>query len=250
MLFRSKNKTKSGYDFTVKTGVDFGADTGEINATFKGSACRSKDATGVYFHNDIEIDSDYKNADLYKAAGISDIHVKQTRLANGEVHLIEKKVLTDKTKQVTDFIPSDATSYYLFDVFSNAGTFSFANSSVKDGLTTYSFGLTNAGAAALLAYMNSSLDLDPMDYATKEVKIYGNLDSSSLLVNKGQILVVCAGNELQSIQIVLDADATTSFAGSANFAGPRSAQIKLDYTVTPNVKYDSFTPYQTVKAAK
>ena len=243
-------KAQSGYDFDVQTGVDFGATSGEINAKFKGSAMRKVDGGQVYFHNDIEIDSDYKNADLYKSAGISDVHVKLTRLANGEVHIIEKKVLADSTKQITDFTPSDNTSYYLFDVLSNAGCFSFAQINTKDGITTHTFGLTNEGAAKLLNWLSANMDLDPLDKATTDVKIYGNLNASSLLVKKGTVSVQTQGSTLISIQVSLKAEGTTSFAGSSKFTAAESAQIKLDFKLTPNTAGNSFTPYETVKAAK
>ena len=245
-----KGKTQSGYDFVVKTGVDFGVANAEINSTFKGSAYRKVDAASVYFHNDIEIDSDYKNANMYKDAGIEDIHVKETRLANGEVHLIEKKLLTDKTQQVTNFVPSDKTSYFLFDVLSHTGTYTFAEKTTKDGITSYSFGLSIAGLAELLSWMNDSLNLDPFSRASAKALVYGSFVESSVLVNTGKLVINVKSGVLDSIQIVVEGDVTTSFAGSRDFTTASKAQIKLDYTLTPNAAGDSFVPYETVKAAK
>ena len=245
-----KNKAQSGYDFRVDTGVDYGATSGEINSTFQGSARRKVDGNEVYFHNDIEIDSDYKNTDLYKTAGIKDVHIKETRLANGEVWLIEKKLLADNTQQVTPFTPGENTSYYLFNVLAHVGTYTFADIKVKDGVTSYGFGLSNAGVAELLTWLNASLDLDPLSTATADVQIYGNFDPATLKVNTGKLTIKVQNGVLIGIQIKVEGDATTSFAGSAGFTTADKAQIKLDYTLTPIAAGDTFEPYTTVNAAK
>ncbi len=245
-----RNKTQSGYDYLVKTGVDYGATTGEINSTFDGSAFRKVDNGEVYFHNDIEIDSDYKNSDLYKNAGIADVHVKQTRLANGQVHLIEKRVLADRTQEITDFTPGDNTSYYLFDVLSHTGTYTFAKETTDNGVTNYTFGLSNSGVAELLTWLNASLDLNPLNVATANVLVYGNFVAKSIDINTGIIVISVKGGVLDSIKITIEGDATTAFAGSADFTASRKAQIKLDYKLTVNSKGDTFEPYETVNAAK
>lgn len=245
-----RNKTQSGYDFVVKTGVDYGATTGEINATFQGSAARKNDSGSIYFHNDIEIDSDYKNKDLYKSAGIADIHIKETRLSNGDVYLIEKKTLTDGQQQVTNFTASDNTSYYLYDALKNAGEYTFGEKTTKDGVTSYTFGLSNAGVASLLNWLNASLNLDPFDRASANVAIYGQFNASSVKVNTGKVTISVKDGVLTGIEIKVEGDANTAFAGSADFTASRKAQIKLDYKITPNSKFDTFEPYATVKAAK
>lgn len=245
-----KNQTSSGYGFVAKTGVDFGATAGEINATFKGTAYRKLYNGAVYFHNDIEIDSDYKNADLYKNQGIADVHIKETKLSNGEVHLIEKKLLIDSTQKVSPFTDSENTSYYLFDIWGNSGSFSFAEKETKNGETVYTFGLTNEGVAALLTWMNASLDLDPLNKASADVAIYGKFDASSILVNTGKVCVTVENGTLKEVAVTVEGDFTTSLAGSADFAAKAKAQLKLDLTLTPKADGNGFEPYDSVKDAK
>ncbi len=245
-----RSKSQSGYDFEVKTGVDYGITSSEINSTFKGSAFRKIEGKEVFFHNDIEIDSDYKNKDLYKSAGIDDVHVKQTKLSNGDVYLIEKKLLQDNTTQITDFTPSENTSYYLFDVLSHSGEYSFAEKTVKDGVTSYSFGLTCTGVSALLHWFDTVLDLDPLSKATVDVDIFGDFDDSSISLSTGKLVVNIKGGVLDEIQIKIDGNTTTSFADSTDYSASKKAQIKLDYSLTVNSDGDSFVPYDTVKAAK
>lgn len=245
-----RNQEKSGYDFNVETGVDFGASEGEINSKFSGSAYRKIQSSSVFFHNAIEIDSDFKNKDLYKDKEIDDVNVKLTKLSNGEVHIIEKKVLTDKTQKLDNFADSDTTSFYLFDALTNSGEYSFAEKSVVEGKTVYTFGLTNAGAATLLNWLNGSLDLDPLDKAAAEALVYGKFNQSSVLVNSGVVSVVVNGGALESINVSLEGDFTTAFEGSAEFAKESKAQIKLDMSVVVKANGNLFEPFDTVNDAK
>lgn len=247
-LFRGQKS--SGYNFQVDTGVDFSATSSEINATFKGSAYRNIQGSTVFFHNDIDIDSDYKNSDLYKDQQINDVHVKLTKLSNGEVHLIEKKLLADSTNKVDDFVAGDSTSFYLFDVLTHSGEYSFAEKITENGATVYTFGLTNSGVAALLTWLNSSLDLDPLDKATVDALVFGNFDASSVLLNAGTVSVVVKNGALAEINVNIEGDFNTRFAGSVAFATAKDAQLKLDMNITVNTDGSSFKPFDTVKDAK
>ncbi len=95
-LNQYKNLQHSGYDFELKSGVDFDG-SNSIDATVKGST-RRKVGSQSYFINDIEIDSDLKNGDLYKSAGLKDIHVYKTILSNNDAYIIEKKALYEEVK--------------------------------------------------------------------------------------------------------------------------------------------------------
>ena len=245
-----KKQTSSGYAFVAKTGVDFGALSGEINSTFKGSAFRKNQNGSVFFHNDIEIDSDFKNADLYKNQGIADAHIKKTKLSNGEVYLIEKKLLLDSTKKIDGFEDSDNTSFYLFDLFTNSGVFSFVETETKDGKTVYTFGVTNEGAASLMAWLNACLDLDPLSKASVDAKVWGDFDASSVLVKSGSLTVTVENGKLVDMTAKIDADSMTAFVGSSEFSQKANAQMKLELTVTPDAKGDTFEPFETVKEAQ
>ena len=245
-----KDKESSGYDFKVDTGVDFGMTSGEINATFKGSAYRKRQNNAVFFHNDIEIDSDYKNKDLYKDKGIEDVRVILTKLSNGEVYVIEKKFLNGDEKQLGDFVDSDLTSFYLLDIVAQCGDFSFAEKVSENNKTVYTFGLTNNGTATLLTWLNTSLDLDPLAKASVEALVYGQFIDSSMLINTGTVVVSVIDGELEGIAVKVEGDFITSFEESVDFTNANKAQIKLDISVSVNEDGNTFEPFDSVKDAK
>jgi len=245
-----KNQESSGYEFKVETGVDYGITNGEINSTFEGTAYRKLQSNSAFFHNDITINSDYKNGDLYKDKGIDDVHIKLTKLSNGEVHIIEKKIFADSTQKIENFTDSDLTSFYLFDILTHSKEFSFAEKATGKNETVYTFGLTNGGVAALLTWLNTSLDIDPLDKATVSALVYGKFAESSVLVNYGTLSIKVANGKLVSIEVEVEGDFTTLFEGSADFTVADKAQVKLDMTITVESDGNTFEPFETVKDAK
>ncbi len=242
-------KTASGYGFTVKTGVDFPSKN-EINSTFQGSAKRKVTDGTVYFHNDIEIDSDYKNADLYKAGGIADVHIKRTRLSTGEVWNIEKKVLADATTQITPYTANRTDSYYLFDLFAQIENYSFIQKVTKGSTTTYSIGVPKNEVTKILDYLNTQLDLDPLGKATVDPIVFGNYVASSVAPDEIELTVEIKDGVLSSIEAEGDGEFRTAFTGSRDFTATDLADYNFSYKLTVDAAADSFTPYDTVKNAK
>ena len=244
-----KAQAHSGYDFTVKTGLDFPSKN-EINATIKGSALRKVDGSNVFFHNDIEIDSDYKNADLYKEAGISDIHIKKTKLSNGDVYNIEKKVLADKTYLIENYAANENDSYYLLPLLKCFKNLSFIQKITKDAKDTYSVGISSSDVADLLEWVNNNLDLDPLGTATADVKIYGDFNKSSIEVEDSEVTIVLEGGKLTSIEITAKGTISTKLAGSRDFTSTQDAAFDINCKIEFTTKGDSFEPYETVNKAK
>ena len=239
----------SGYDYEVKTGVDFSS-ANSIDATFKGSAFRKIDNETVYFHNDIEIDSDLKNTDLYKSAGISDVHVKRTRLSNGDVYLIEKKLLADKTTLINPYQASATDSKYLFDLFGQLEHFTFVQKVTKQDTVTYSIGVAKSDISDILTWLNAELDLDPVGTASANAHVFGEFVSSSIVPDEAELIVVIKNGNLYSVSLKSDGEFTTSFANSRDFYQAASANYSLEYSVTVNNNGDTFEPYDTVNKAK
>lgn len=239
----------SGYDFVVKTGLDFPSKN-EINSTFKGSALRKVDGSTVYFHNDIEIDSDYKNADLYKAADISDVHIKKTKLSNGDVYNIEKKVLTDKTYLIDGYVANENDSYYLLPMLKCFKNLSFIQMITKDSTVTYSVGISSSDVADLLEWVNNNLDLDPLGAASTDVKIYGEFNKSTINVKDSEVTIILEGGKLASIEVSAKGTINTKLVGSRDFTALQDAAFDLNYKITFTTKGDSFEPYDTVNKAK
>lgn len=244
-----KNSTKSGYDYTVKTGVDFPSKN-EINSTFKGSALRKIDGGVVFFHNDIEIDSDYKNADLYKANDISDIHIKKTKLANGEVYNIEKKTLTDKTYLIENYTANDFDSYYMLTMLSAIKDIVFIQEIKKDNKVTYSIGLSTSDVIAILEWMNANLDLDPLSTSSADVLIFGSFNKSSVEVEDSEFSVVFVDGKFNSITIKANGTYETKLDGSRDFTSTQSAEFNFSYVIEATTDGDSYEPFETVNKAK
>ena len=242
-------KPASGYDFIVKTGVDFPSKN-EINSTFQGSAKRKTIDGTVYFHNDIEIDSDLKNADLYKAGSIADVHIKRTRLSNGEVWNIEKKVLADATTQITPYTATRTDSYYLFDLLAQIENYCFVHKVTKGSAITYSIGIQKAEIAKIISFLNSELDLDPLGKATVDPTVFGDYDASTVTPDETEVTVEIKDGVLSSIEIKGDGEFKTSFPNSRDFTGTSIADYNFSYKLTVDASADSFTPYDTVNKAK
>ena len=245
-----KAQTNSSYDFTTKTGVDFGILNNEINATFDGKALRKVDGSTVYFHNDIEIDTDYKNNDLYKADGISDVHIKRTKLANGDVYNIKKSILKDTTAIINDYNNDSVDDYYLFDMLANAGDFTFATTTANGSEKNYTFGLSQNSVAALLSWFNNSMELDPLYLTTSKATIFGSFDASSILIDEAKIVVKTNDSQLVSIDLIIKGDFSTKYEGSRDFASLDQAAFDIKNKIKITTDGNSFVPYTDVKDAK
>ena len=242
-------QTASGYDFVVKTGIDFEGKN-EINSTFQGSAQRKTTNGIVYFHNDIEIDSDYKNADLYQSGGIADVHIKRTRLANGTVYNIEKKLLKDTVSEITPYTANRTDSYYLFDLFAALENYTFVQKITKNSTVTYSIGIANAEAQKILTYLNEQLDLDPLGKATVDPTVFGAFNTTSVKADKIRLTVEIKDSKLSSITVQASGEFETSLPDSRDFSAKKTADFSVSYTLTANEAGNSFTPYETVKKAQ
>ena len=240
----------SSYDFKVQTGVDFGLTTGEINATVQGDAKRKNDSGNIYFHNLIELDSDLKNADLYKGT-IEDVKIKKTKLSNGDVYLIKKNLGIDDTKQVNGYIANENDSFYLLNVLDEINGFSFAKKIVDGNETKYQLGCSTENVLKLIKYFNEQLSLSPYENISTNAKVFGDIVDNTIMVKKSTIEIVVANAKLSSIKINLKGDITTKFTDSRDFDVNKEADFSLDYELKvtePNLK--DFPPYETVSKAK
>ena len=242
-------KTASGYQFTVKTGVDFPSKN-EINSTFQGSTKRKTIDGTVYFHNDIEIDSDYKNADLYKTVGIADVHIKRTRLTNGDVWNIEKKLLRDSTTQITPYTESRADSNYLFDLLAQVENYTFIQKVTNGTNVTYTIGVPKNAVVKILAYLNAQLDLNPLGKATVNPSVFGEYVTSSVTPDEIELTVEIKGGALSSIEAKGDGTFRTALPASRDFTATDTADYNFSYKLTVDASADTFSPYSAVNDAK
>ena len=243
------SKEHSSYDFEVTTGMDFGTSSLEINSTFKGSTMRKVEDDIVYFHNDISVDSDLKNPDLYEDAGIEDFHIKKTMLANKEVHLIEKKFFADKT-YLQDSYDKSVDDYYLFRVFDKVDTINYIQTITTSNQTAYKIGVSNQDILDILLWLNQTLDLDPLKNSSQSVKVFGDLESNSIKIEEFEFTIIVKNNVLYSIEVSSRGMINTKYTNSKDFNLFKEGEFDFNLKIVVNDKGNDFEPFETVKDAK
>lgn len=239
----------SSYNFNVTTGVDFGTTSSEINSTFKGSTMRKVSSDVVYFHNEIEIDSDFKNSDLYKAAGIDDIHIKKTMLSNKEVHIIEKKVLLDKT-YLQDNYERSIDDYYLFNIFNNVNTINYVQTVSNVDETIYHIGVNKNDVIEILNWLNNNLNLDPLNKSTSKVNVFGEFDSNSIDVEDFEFIITVKDNSLYSISVSSRGIINTKYTNSVDFNNYAFGEYDFSFEIFITDSGKNYEPFDDVSSAK
>jgi uncharacterized repeat protein (TIGR02543 family) len=243
-----KAKEHSAYDFVVKTGVDHGISELEINSTFQGSTKRKVTSSNTYSWTEVEVDTDYKNADLYKNKGIVDLKYKRIRLTDDTMYEFKKGLLSyDDGTVVTE---RENDNYYLLDVMDNISTPSFLKKAVVNDVTTYTVGLTTEGIKSLLNWLNNNLLLNPYETATYTPVVFGTFNEDSLNVKKSSLVITLTGGELTSISLSSSGRFETAFEESRDFYENKKAVYDFTYSLTTTSKGDSYEPVETAKEAK
>lgn len=237
-----KSQINSSYNFEVKTGINFDG-TNSIDSTFKGNTLRKVNDGTVFFHNDIEIDSDLKNGDLYKDENLEDIHIIKTKLADESVHIIEKKVLKDKTYESTE---ESTDAYYMFDIVDYISEASCIQTKEKDEFIT----LNKDAVLKVINYFNNTLDLDPTNITSGSIKTLGEIDFNTLVVNECLFNIEYENNQISSIDFELDAEGNVSYPGSRDFSSKALASISIDFSIEITDEGIGFEPFNDVDDAK
>ena len=243
----------SSYDFKVKTAVDF-PKKNAINATIDGFAKRKVDNGNVYFLNDYEIDSDLKNADLYKAAGLGDCHGARAKLSTGEVHDLKKKaVLSGYTDvaTVTDY-QSSMDDYYLLDLMGMINSVSFVQKVSDSGKGTidYFIGAADADVGSMLSKFNEAIRLNALGESSQDVKPYGAFAASSVLAKDFKFQITIANGTLSKISVKTNGSFETSYPGSRDFTANSAAAFTLNYTLEVTNDGASYEPAASVDKVK
>ncbi len=208
-----KEKASSSYDYKVKTAVDHGPSKSNpfgcaVNSTSKGDAKRGLLDNKVYFNNDLEVDSDYKNKDQYTSDCIKDYHVYRAKLNDGNDTVRDEIVKTLKNSFADAKDSSSLDEYYfLYDDFLSSDYVSVSSKEInaKNTEITYTLGLNNAGSKKLLSAYNSSIRLNG-SYDVKEennpghVDIYQISDSFSTKKSEVKIIIDKESKDIKSIE--------------------------------------------------
>ena len=243
----------SSYDYLIKTAVDY-PNKNAINATIDGFSKRKVVGEDVYFLNDYEVDTDHKNADLYKSQGLKDCHGGRVKLSNGEVHDLKKKVLGgySDVKTIEDYQKGSEDDYYLLDVLDMCSTVTFVQklSNAKKGTITYNLGTTNEGAASILSSFNDALRLNPLGACSTEVKAFGSFNSSSVTLKDFEFKITLLNGTLSEISLKMNGSFIASFPESRDFSTAKDAGFTLNYSLKVTDDGANYEPGETVDKVK
>ena len=239
---------RSSYDFKATTKVDFGATSFEINSSFVGSTKRKVLSDNVYFHNDIEIDSDFKNNDLYNSFGIKDIHIKKTMLSNKEVYIIEKKLFDKIYKQ--EKYNKDIDEYFLINIFECIENINFIQIINNDDEVIYSIGVNSIDIVEILNYLNKTLSLDPLGESPVNPKVFGSFKENTLQVGDFELKVTVKNEQLFSLEVSSKGLVETKYEESSDFDVYRIGEYGFDISITITDDGNNYEPFDTPNEAK
>ncbi|MBP5293858.1 MAG: hypothetical protein J6023_07015 [Clostridia bacterium] len=251
LLTSYKNAEHSGYDYKVKTAVNF-AGKNAINVTIDGFTKRKVAGNDVYYLNDYEVDSDLKNSGMYKTAGLKDAHGARVKLSSNEVHDLKKKLLGGYD-DVSTVSHDDIDNYYLLDILEQlSGNVSFIQKLMDEdnGTLTYAVGTNTAGAVNVLKYFNNSLRINPLGECSADVKAFGSFSDSSVTVSSFKLNFVFKSGALTGINLEMNGTASISFPQSEEFTSAKEAEFKLTLKMETNDKAADYEPAATVNKVK
>ena len=248
-----KNKTSSSYDYKVKTAVDHGPSSSNplgcaVNSTSKGDAKRGLLNNKVYFNNDLEVDSDYKNSDQYTSDCIKDYHVYRAKLNDGNDSVKDEvvKTLKNSFEDVTDSTSLD-DYYFFYDDFLSTDYVSISSKEedIKNNEIIYTLGLNNAGSKKVLQDYNSSIRLNgSYDVNSKNnpghIDVYQISDNFSTKKSEVKIVLNKTTKEIKSITTTMKGyyeavESSVKSKGANTFV-----KFKLDSTLD---NFDTTTKY-------
>ena len=241
-----KNKAKSSYSFNAKTSLKFNG-SNAIDSTTKGQAIRTIDYNKVYFNNEVEFDSDYKNSDVYgQDKNIKDYKRTRGNIKSGEIHEVEDKLVgKDVYTDISSKANVDNNEYFLFpnsDLLKTSNVAGLSEKS-KDNFLTYSLVLNNSYVSSLLSFANDSINIDPT--YTKEYKVYGDFDASTIVLNESSYNYEFVDDVFSSLTLNLKGEVETTLKGTKfdgkadfEFSIKLSADNKGDSYIVPAQKED------------
>ncbi len=240
-------KEHSGYAFSCKSAVGFDGKN-DINANVRGDTKRKVDGSTNYFWNEIEVDTDLKNADLYKNSGLKDVKVKRTKLSTGEVYQFKKGLIKYGDGELSSITAFD--NFYMLDNISGSLVPSFIKKSVDGTKTIYQLGMEEEGALALIKAINNSVNINPANESSVTPKLFGTLTDSSFNLDKCNFKFTFEGNNLSKIELLIKGSANVAYESSRDFTSSQLAKLKLEVSIETNNSGNSFEPYNSASDAK
>lgn len=218
------NQEYSEYDYNVQTHVDYPSSL-SIDSTTQGRTMRKVSGSDVYFWNRVEVDSDYKNDNLYDG-DIEDYERYRVIYENGDVYEVEDGFLSNTYELIPAYDNYLVDEYYLFlpSFLVDITNISLIQESVVGDETTYSIILKSNSALELLEFIDDSVRIDYT--GINEFDIY-NIESG-FDVTYTSFTIKTDYSGLVSIDIKIDGIYTGSYVDTV-FNG--ELKFGLDYSI-------------------
>ena len=227
----------SGYTYDVRTEVDFpGANS--IGAHVQGRTMRQVVGSDVFYWNRIELDSDYKNSNLFDDQGIIDYERYRVVYANSDFYDVIDGVFSNTYTKIEGYNNSNIDEFYFMLPTSmlNASNVSLIQQTTNGTTMTYSIGLNVEGILDLLQFIDASIRVDVNEQ--NEVVIYDI--ASGLEIKACDLDITIDNGNLVSIQVELKGAYVANAYTGTEFSGPCSFELILDLIV--NNLGNSYTP--------
>lgn len=224
---------KNYYDYKLKTGVDHGVSKTNIlglavNSTSAGYARREIVGNEVYFHNRLEVDSDYKNKDQLGDL-VKDYERYRAKLnnTNKDVYDVEDGILKNTYTLMENYNNDAIDDYYM--MINSAWLTTDAvkilrKTTNSKNVTTYKLGIGSDTIKEILEYYNKSIRIDPT--GVTPVKVYNIVNSFEA--------------KKAEFEIVLDADGKMTDINvdlKGFYVCETSKQVKFTYNL--DIEFDN-----------
>lgn len=225
-----KNLEFSAYDYRIDSTVDV-ADIKSVGVTSKGKSKRKVSNSVVYYHNVLEVDSEHKDSDMYKDAGVEDYKRTRAKLADGTVYDAYDRAwpLSNEFTEVTNPLLSD--EFYGL-ISSSLLTAEYVDAVQKTSETAndeYSLVINQELFEAILTFVN---DITRLDYTlANHYLALGSYTESSLEMKDASFIVDITNGVFSGLQIKLDGNMYTSYPDTA-IAGDSSFDLSITIETT------------------
>ncbi|AIO19430.1 Listeria-Bacteroides repeat domain [Candidatus Izimaplasma bacterium HR1] len=218
------NQEYSEYDYNVQTHVDYPSSL-SIDSTTQGRTMRMVSGSDVYFWNRVEVDSDYKNDNLYDG-DIVDYERYRVMYLNGDVYEVEDGFFSNTYNLISAYDNYSVDEYYLFlpSFLVDSANISLIQESVDGDETTYSIVLNSTSVLELLEFIDDSVRIDFT--GVNEFEIY-NIESG-FEVTYTSFTIKADSNGLVSIEMNIDGIYIGSYTDTT-FNG--ELEFGLDYMI-------------------
>ena len=99
-------------------------------------------------------------------------------------------------------------------------------------------------------YINESVNIDPLNKTSQQIKLFGDFNEDSLEINKCKLIVKVSDNLIEDIELVVKGSFDTKFNNSTDFNEYKFAAFELKFSLKTNTNAHNWEPYSSVNDAK